>query len=110
MFCPYCRTKYREGFTECADCRVPLFHALPEADGPPSGDGMSRRLRAWLQLFLSAAGALRRAGIPFAGDEHYTGESRTGKREQAPYVLSLRIPRQRQEASFKALETLTRQM
>lgn len=29
MFCPKCRTEYREGFTECADCGVPLVEELP---------------------------------------------------------------------------------
>ena len=29
MFCPECRVEYREGFTECSDCRVPLVRELP---------------------------------------------------------------------------------
>jgi hypothetical protein len=29
MFCPRCRTEYREGFTECADCAVALVATLP---------------------------------------------------------------------------------
>ena len=29
MYCPQCLTEYRDGFFECADCRVPL------APGPP---------------------------------------------------------------------------
>ena len=29
MFCPQCRTEYREGFSECADCRVALVAVLP---------------------------------------------------------------------------------
>ena len=29
MFCPKCRAEYRQGFTECADCRVPLVDVLP---------------------------------------------------------------------------------
>ena len=31
MFCPTCRAEYRPGFTECADCGVPLVYELPEA-------------------------------------------------------------------------------
>ena len=30
MFCPQCRVEYREGFTECSDCKVPLVAELPE--------------------------------------------------------------------------------
>jgi hypothetical protein len=29
MFCPSCRTEYREGFTECSDCGVALVAELP---------------------------------------------------------------------------------
>ncbi len=29
MYCPNCRAEYREGFTECADCGVPLVDELP---------------------------------------------------------------------------------
>lgn len=33
MFCPECRTEYREGFTICADCNVDLIKALsPEPE------------------------------------------------------------------------------
>ena len=28
MFCPKCRSEYREGFTECADCHVELIPEL----------------------------------------------------------------------------------
>lgn len=29
MFCPQCRTEYREGFTVCAECQVDLVAELP---------------------------------------------------------------------------------
>jgi Putative prokaryotic signal transducing protein len=29
MHCPQCLTEYRDGFTECADCRVPLVPGSP---------------------------------------------------------------------------------
>ncbi|MBI4721516.1 MAG: hypothetical protein HY769_00685 [Candidatus Stahlbacteria bacterium] len=28
VFCPKCRAEYRKGFTECADCKVPLVSEL----------------------------------------------------------------------------------
>lgn len=28
MFCPVCQSEYREGFTECTDCRVELVDTL----------------------------------------------------------------------------------
>jgi len=29
VFCPKCKAEYREGFTECYDCQVPLVPELP---------------------------------------------------------------------------------
>lgn len=34
MFCPRCRAEYREGFTECADCKVSLVLECPPAPKP----------------------------------------------------------------------------
>jgi len=28
MFCPQCKGEYQEGFTECADCKIPLVDDL----------------------------------------------------------------------------------
>ncbi len=36
MYCPECRSEYREGFFECVDCEVPLVGSLPEQ--PPHPD------------------------------------------------------------------------
>ena len=32
MFCPNCRTEYKEGFTVCADCGAALLPELPPLD------------------------------------------------------------------------------
>ncbi len=37
MFCPKCRTEYRPGFTQCADCHVPLVPELPPSQHAYSG-------------------------------------------------------------------------
>jgi hypothetical protein len=38
MHCPQCLTEYRDGFTECADCRVPLAPGAPPAEEEPAGE------------------------------------------------------------------------
>ena len=37
-WCPKCKTEYREGFTECANCRVPLTEQRPEGEAPAEGE------------------------------------------------------------------------
>ena len=36
MFCPVCKTEYREGFKTCSDCLVELVDELPLSDSPKS--------------------------------------------------------------------------
>jgi hypothetical protein len=35
MYCPKCRSEFREGFVECADCLVPLVENLPPEEPEP---------------------------------------------------------------------------
>ncbi|MEO7794287.1 MAG: hypothetical protein ABIV06_05885 [Thermoanaerobaculia bacterium] len=35
MICPNCRAEYREGFTTCADCEIPLVQELGAAEAAP---------------------------------------------------------------------------
>ncbi len=80
MYCPECRVEYRDGFTECSDCRVPLVAGKPpEPEGleDDSGTGdpnlqLITVLTGSDRLLLgSAKGLLEDAGIPFyaVGDD-----------------------------------------
>ena len=69
MFCPECQGEYREGFTECADCGVPLVEKLaePEAERDPAPDaGLVALVRTGDPNELAFAEAvLTDADIPF---------------------------------------------
>ncbi len=69
MFCPQCKTEYRPGFTECADCRVPLVEQLPPEDPETAPDPNSRFvniLETWdLTDIAQIKGALEATGIEY---------------------------------------------
>ena len=65
MFCPKCRDEYRDGFTVCAECHVPLVKSLtPEPEHPDVAlvTIMTGRDEAKLTV---AKSLLTAAGIPF---------------------------------------------
>ena len=69
MFCPECQGEYREGFTECADCGVPLVEKLTEAAeaaDPAPDAGLVALVRTGDPNELAFAEAvLTEADIPF---------------------------------------------
>ncbi len=91
MFCPQCGAEFREGFTECSDCHVPLvweqppqpepdsrFNPISPAQGQPDLEFVTVLETSDPVLLGAAKSVLQEAGIPFyvAGDEvspHYAG-------------------------------------
>jgi hypothetical protein len=66
MFCPLCKAEYRQGFSTCSDCRIPLVGTEDEArhtdvDQLWKGDEHSQ--------FDRVIAALNDAGIPFQSKE-----------------------------------------
>ena len=67
MYCPQCGCEYRDGFSECSDCRVPLLAGTPPPE--PAGDPILDLVVVLetndrIQLAL-VKGLLEGAGIPF---------------------------------------------
>ena len=66
MYCPQCGCEYRDGFSECADCRVPLLAGTPpqKTADPALGLVVVLETNDGFQLAL-VKGLLEDAGIPF---------------------------------------------
>src|ERR1700693_1421090 len=52
MYCPECQSEYREGITECPECKVALVEKLGEAG--PSTDGESTAAKQDLSEMLES--------------------------------------------------------
>lgn len=65
MYCPECRSEYREGFTTCADCGAALVDELPPEPQPEYQDYITV-MTVTEPVRLSAARAvLEKAGIAY---------------------------------------------
>jgi len=69
MYCPQCRIEYRDGFTECADCQVPLSQGTPPQEpvrpfDPTIGLVVVLETNDLIQLAL-VKGLLDEAAIPY---------------------------------------------
>jgi hypothetical protein len=110
------QTEYREGFFQCADCRVALVHELPPAESPPDTEPEPEPIdppfgaelvavftSGDVYTFLDAANALRRARVPFIGDAEFTGEFRPHRRAQAAYQRTLLVAVEHEDQALRAL-------
>jgi hypothetical protein len=65
MYCPQCRVEYREGFTECSDCNVPLVPVLPP-EAPHSAIDLVEVFESTDQFAIALAkGTFEDSDIPF---------------------------------------------
>jgi hypothetical protein len=77
MHCPKCLTEYRDGFSECSDCHVPLAPGRPPADIPEDHDV---DLVTVLETSDPFAADLGKATLEDAGIEYVTGGDDSGER------------------------------
>jgi hypothetical protein len=63
MFCPNCKTEYREGFSRCSDCGADLVRELPKQGKSGSSDftelvwmGTNGQTQTAVEVLLTAAG------------------------------------------------------
>jgi hypothetical protein len=106
MYCPECQTEYREGFTECSDCHVPLLPGpAPSASEPFNPDlDLVVVLETDQRIQLAMAkGLLEEAGIPF----YVLGQITTLINEVDPFLMKwvrLQVPRDREAEAREILQ------
>ena len=110
MFCPECLTEYRQGFTECADCHVPLVERLPDPE--PETDHTGEDLDVLIRTGLCEPAAislvkdlLTEAGIPFFVMDQNT----MARQEGGNFMgwLDVRVPHSREAEVREILQSLT---
>ena len=109
MYCPQCRVEYRDGFTECADCHVPLLTGTapperPDPFDPALGLVVVLETNERIQLAM-AKGLLEDAGIPF----FVLGQITTLVNEVDGFLgkwVRVQVPRDREEEARELLEPL----
>ena len=109
MYCPQCRVEYREGFTECSDCHIPLLAGTlpPETAGPSDpalGLIVVLETNDRIQLAL-VKGLLEDAGIPF----FVLGQIATLVQDVDPFLhkwVRVQVPRDREAEARELLEQL----
>ena len=109
MYCPECRVEYRDGFTECSDCHVPLLAGALPAEPPDPFDPALELVvvletNIGVQLAM-ANGLLEEAGIPF----FVLGQITKLVNDVNPFLnkwVRVQVPRDREAEARELLEPL----
>jgi len=102
MYCPNCGCEYREGFTECADCRVPLQETPPPPEPQPEYADFIPVMATYNIVDISIIkGTLESEDIP----HFFEGETFNSVR---PLVQPARlfVPKDRAEEAIEVLKGL----
>jgi hypothetical protein len=107
MYCPECGTEYRDGFTKCSDCDVPLLPGACPAGGP---DAFNPELELVVLLETNnrvqlalAKGLLEEAGIPY----YVLGQIATLIQDVDGFLrkwVRLQVPRDREAEARELLD------
>ena len=110
MYCPQCLTEYREGFSTCVDCQVPLLPGKPPEgpakDAPPELVTVLETADAFAIGLAKAS--LEDAGIEFEIEGGDRGSRRTmgmtGAEGHALYTVQ--VAREDEAAARELMEPL----
>jgi hypothetical protein len=109
VYCPQCGVEYREGFTECSDCQVPLLTgSIPPRPASPFDPALDLvvvlETNDRVQLAM-AKGLFEDAGIPF----YVLGQIATLIQDVDAFLhkwVRVQVPRDREAEARQLLETL----
>jgi hypothetical protein len=109
VYCPKCLCEYRDGFTECADCQVPLLAGIspeePASLFDPNLDlVVVLETNDRIQLAMTK-GVLEDAGIPF----YILGQIATLIQDVDGFLrkwVRVQVPRDREAEARELLEQL----
>jgi len=111
MFCPQCGEEYRPGFTECADCNVPLTDQPPQPEADAVGRVGDENLDVLIRtgfcapLAISLARTLlEEAAIPFFA----MGQNVGARQESGNFIgwWDVRVPRDREAEAREILKSV----
>jgi hypothetical protein len=86
MFCPICRSEYREGFTICAECDAQLVEELPSEPDPEFVD-----YDEVLSTFNPADIALIESVLDAADIDHFFHDENFGCMEPLAFPIKLMV-------------------
>jgi len=109
VYCPECEVEYRDGFTECSDCHVPLLAGTPPPEPADSFDPtldlvVVLETNDGIQLAM-AKGLLEDAGIPY----FVLGQIATLVQDVDAFLhkwVGVQVPRDREAEARGLLEEL----
>lgn len=109
MYCPQCGGEYRDGFTECSDCRVPLSARPPDSAVALSDPALDLvvvlETNDRIQLAL-AKGLLEDSDIPF----FVLGQIATLVQDVDPFLhkwIRVQVPRDREAEARELLDSIS---
>jgi hypothetical protein len=109
MYCRQCGVEYREGFTECSDCHLPLEAGSPpdpNAQADPSLDLVVVLETDNAVQAAMAKGILEDAGVPF----YVLGQITRLINEVDPFLrkwVRIQVPRDREAEAREILEQMS---
>ena len=111
MYCPECRSEYREGYSRCADCEVDLVEILPPLEPIPDLNLVTVLEVGDPSLLAVAESLLREQGIPYAKSNEQLQDLFALGRLGAGFnpitgPILLQVPEEHAEAALEILEDL----